>query len=429
MVVVNVLSRTALVDYFRQASDISRSLDFAKQYSDSYHDMIKKVGSEIEIPRGACLCSFGSPSRYEMIGESDLDCFIVHDETTDINQFRKVFHAKLENVGYDKLDIPVWGSLKECKTYLQHSITEGNQVLEARFIAGDAQVWSSLLELKEKYLTLERALATFCFQYHYFEQYYRQRERVANLKYGHGGTRDFLFPVWFNQIFSGITEIHIDKPAIINGIERMWAKGLIDRSSGYLQAASDIAFLRNELLFQSRKTQDSGLTYLNLETAAKIAHAWPWLFEDGDAVLTRGQDARKKVWKLKEICYAAFTQLPVVIERMNEGYSGELYSIEEVWKVNISQLSDSDLIRLVKSDSWAIQTSLACNPTCPPNVLDQLFEKGIVPGYEYILKVVGRNKYTSKSTLLRIAESNAEIRFREPAIVRLEKGWHKANEL
>jgi len=54
----------------------------------------------------------------------------------------------LEKEKFPKIDVPIWGNLIECKNYLEHSITEGNQVIEAKFIYGDETIDYKLSQMR-----------------------------------------------------------------------------------------------------------------------------------------------------------------------------------------------------------------------------------------------------------------------------------------
>ncbi len=189
--------------YFSNPNDDLYALDCAKEFTSAYDSIVKSVVSETtDNLNGIAIYAFGSPARYEMLGQSDLDCMIVRQDDLDIKDFKRSLLTNLQRFNFSKLDVPVWGTLSDCKNYISTAITEGNQVVEARFLIGDQSVANDIEKLRAEHCTPERFRATFCFQYLYFEQYYQQRIRSnqINLKYGHGGTRDFLFPVWLANL-------------------------------------------------------------------------------------------------------------------------------------------------------------------------------------------------------------------------------------
>lgn len=424
-------------EFFKSPKDSLFALEYAKAYCEKYDSMVRKICDQ-SIPNmdEITLCDFGSPARYEMLGQSDLDCLLIREDEINIVPLREKFMDNLKSFDFSKLDIPMWGSLTDCGNYLKKSVTEGNQLVEARYVSGDKDTWDKLENLRKKYCTEERFSVTFCFQYLYFNQYYKQRERAEkyNLKYGHGGTRDFLFPVWLAYFREGYEYLQNGEPAVIRGIQSLLERKDItnEQSKRFVDAANVIALMRNELLRISYGTDDPGLTYLGKDTAENLTKSLPNIYVNKNTVLKEGLDALKSIINLKEICYSVFMNELKIKNRIGpnakHNHKDELCGIVMSWNTNLSQINKHILDSLSNSSSWSILTSLACNPTCPEHVLDILADKGSEQGYEYVMKIVGRNPNTRDETLKKIVNSNIELRFIEPAKVRLEKGWKKANE-
>ena len=113
--------------------------------------------------------------------------------------------------------------------------------------------------------------------------------------------------------------------------------------------------------------------------------------------------------------------------------SDELLQMAIIW--NISKKRDSSLFEHVfeeysKSNSWVILASLCCHMDCPDKILNRVLEKGFRKGYEYLLRIISRNKNVSKETLKRIIDNpNLEYRYKIVARTAYEMGVEKANEL
>ena len=182
---------------------------YVTNYSQKFRELIQNISerAELAIPSkrlvGIGVFLFGSPSRQEMVDESDADIMIIREtDNEDYLIFRNEFIKLLEKENFEKIDVPDWGNYEDCEIYLKESITEGNQVVESKFIYGDIKTAYYIESLKDKYCTTERFEKVFCFQKLYFDQYYTQRNKpgIKNVKYGHGGTRDFMFLTWFTNI-------------------------------------------------------------------------------------------------------------------------------------------------------------------------------------------------------------------------------------
>ena len=68
--------------------------------------------------------------------------------------------------------------------------------------------------------------------------------------------------------------------------------------------------------------------------------------------------------------------------------------------------------------------SLCCHPECPPEIIDKIATGiGAEKGYEYLLRIIARNKNTSKDTLKKIIDNkNLEERYRIIAAAVYKKG-------
>ena len=91
--------------------------------------------------KGIAAFLYGSPGRREMVCESDLDMMLVYgDNSQGYLDFKNKFKELAEPFKFCKIDLPEWGTIEEARTFAQKSITEGNQVLESRFVCGDADI-------------------------------------------------------------------------------------------------------------------------------------------------------------------------------------------------------------------------------------------------------------------------------------------------
>ena len=111
------------------------------------------------------------------------------------------------------------------------SVKEGNQIFESRFISGDRRIYEEIERLKEQFGGPERMARNIVFQRFYFEQYFRQRVRVGaiNVKYCHGGSRDYLFLHWFNQLMkrkhNGWDQTSAERPVAEIGLSNLYKNG------------------------------------------------------------------------------------------------------------------------------------------------------------------------------------------------------------
>ncbi len=448
----------------RSRNEPYHAFEYGKEYMRHYLKLITSLAMKAYYVvfgntnmTGICLFSFGSPSRFEMLGESDLDLLIVKENhTTNLEEFQRIFIDYLKPYKFCKLDIPVWGTIDECEDYLKNAVTEANQVLEARYVLGDLALKKRIDLLKQKYFSQEKFEKIIVFQYLYFNQYYKQRGRSGqtNLKYGHGGTRDFLFPVWFSNLHEGVNALQSEEPAILRAITSLKRRKEITFTDfkKFRRAANFVAFLRNHLLMLNKYDEDFGKTFINEITLKKIYDNNKNLFESQGELLNLVRVHTKEVFELKELIWTLLLKhfeisksvgwnsnlKRILNANLDEDLLRSLEPSDEILNtLAVWNLKKDDVIfrrylsSLAQAKSWIILTSIACHPDCPAEILDSITRNQAgQKGYEYILKVVGRNRNTEINTLKFIVENPAiEPSFKEPSVTRLKYGLERANQL
>jgi len=455
----------------RQSKE-NKGFIYVTNYSFRFRELIKSLAEKAKESLSSKRLNkigiflFGSPSRQEMIDESDADIMIIREEDNeDYFLFKSEFLNLLKKENFSKIDVPDWGNFNDCEEYLKHSITEGNQLIEAKFIYGDSFVNEFVKRLREKYCTKERLEKVLCFQKLYFDQYYQQRTKpnVINVKYGHGGTRDFMFITWLINILdtSEGKKINFEDnfPLVYKSLSSLYERRLIafEDYKKYIESIDVVLILRNEILIQNKSSEDEGLTYLDDKTVKLLYERK--IFTDNLIIDENGlksyllvhinnvAELKQRVWNLfidylyksKGIQWTKKFETFVKgdfslkeLENMKE--VDELLQIAMIWNVNISK--DPELFYKVfekckNSKSWAVLASICCHLQCPKDVLDFIGTgTGYEKGYGYLLRIISRNKNVSKETLKKIISNpNLEHRYKTVAETAYLKGVGKANEL
>lgn len=444
---------------------------YVTNYSFKFRGLIQDIAEKAEqaIPckklNGIAIFLFGSPSRQEMVDESDADIMIIRKaDNEDYLIFRNEFIKLLKKENFEKIDIPDWGNYEDCKAYIKDSITEGNQVAESKFIYGDYEVNNHIETLKTKYCTKERFERVFCFQKLYFDQYYTQRTKpgIKNVKYGHGGTRDFMFLTWFINIldFSDGRKINTEDnfPLVYKSLSSLYERGLInlDDYKKYSESVNIVLILRNEILIQNKWTPEVGLTYLDEKTLKllfkrKVFKESSLNNEDSlknylEIHIQNVAELKNKTWNLF-ISYLYSSRGSNWTDKFKEFLDGDIKrsdieSIEEsdellqmavIWNISKEENSHlfEDIFKIyLNSNRWAVLASLCCHRNCPDKILNKILKKGFRKGYEYLLKIISRNNNVSKETLKKIIDNpNLEYRYKIVAKTAYEMGVEKANEL
>lgn len=419
--------------------------------------------------KGVAAFLYGSPGRREMVCESDLDMMLVYkDNSQDYINFKKRFKELAESFNFCKIDLPEWGTIEESKIFARKSITEGNQVLESRFVCGDEDIKTEMGSIQNEFGGPERMTRNIVFQKFYFEQYFKQRVRdgAINIKYCDGGSRDYLFIHWFNQLmgrkYSDWDRAQEERPVAEQGLHNLYQNGLISplEFSKAIDALHFNLLFRNEVLLANKGTSDEGLTFLDERTLNSVFERTPELMkqygvkfpkelaEHFDRQRFHIAEIKKRIWNLmideqgREIknpkwsleFHRAYSPSTLEKERVSFLSSGNLLTrIATIWGASNSyqtKILDEICKKEKDSDSWEIQASLTTSPHCTPDYLHHIATGiGKEIGYGYILRIVSRNSNVKQETLEAIAnDPKVELRYTQCARAALEHGKEAANQ-
>jgi len=448
-------------------------LSMAIAYSDVMGYVVRELfdltAKELKMDeKGVAAFLYGSPGRREMVCESDLDMMLVYkDNSPDYIKFKRKFKELAEPFNFCKIDLPEWGTLEEAKIFAQKSITEGNQVLESRFVCGDKDIQHKMTSIQDEFGGHERMIRNIVFQKFYFEQYFKQRVRdgAINIKYCDGGSRDYLFIHWFNQLmgrkYSDWNMAQEERPVAEQGLHNLYQNGLISplEFSKAVDALHFNLIFRNEILLANKGTRDEGLTFLDKKTLNSVFERVPELMnqygvksskelaEQFDRQRVHIADIKKRIWNLMIDEQGKELKNPNWSLDFNTAYSLSTTENERASFLNNKDLltriatiwgaSNSNQIEILKeiynkerdSDSWEIQASIATSPHCNPDYLHHIaIGIGKETGYGYILRIVSRNPNVRKETLECIAnDPRVEHRYTQCAKAALEHGKEAAN--
>ena len=449
-------------------------LDMAIAYSDVmeyvvrelFNLTVEQIGKENEV--GIAVFLYGSPGRREMVCESDLDVMLIYrNKSQKFIKFKEKFRELAEPFKFCKIDLPEWGTLDEAKIFAERSITEGNQVLESRFICGDEDIKTDVEAIQKKFGGQARMIRNIVFQRLYFEQYFKQRIRngAINIKYCDGGSRDYLFIHWFNQLMSrkypDWDRSQKERPVAEQGLFNLYHNGLI----GPLEFGKAIDALhfnllfRNEILLVNKGTSDEGLTFLDEKTLSSVFDRMPELMreycilspkklaEQFDGQRFHIMNIKNRIWNLminengKEMkkfdwcsCFhkAYSKSTPEYQRETFLDWDDPLMRVANIWGSSNShqiKLLEEICKRERNSDSWEIQASLTTSPHCPSDYLHHIGTGiGKEIGYGYILRIISRNPNVKQETLKAIANDlTIESRYTQCAKASLEQGKDVAN--
>jgi len=449
-------------------------LSMAISYSNIMEYVIKELFNltheqlENSNKEGIAAFLYGSLGRREMVCESDLDVMLIYrDNSQKYLDFKNKFKELAKPFNFCKIDLPEWGTIKESKIFAEKSITEGNQVLESRFICGDEDIKKEVNNIQEEFGNPNRMIKNITFQKFYFDQYFKQRIRdgAINIKYCDGGSRDYLFIHWFNQLmrrkYPDWDKAQKERPVAEQGLYNLYQNGLINtlEFSKAIDALHFNLLFRDNILLVNKGTSDEGLTFLDKKTLQSVFNKIPRLMEQYnlkspnelaeqfDRQRYHISDIKKRIWNLmideqgKEInnpsWSTTFHKAYDISTSENErtlllDNKDLLIRIANIWGASNShqtKILEEICKREQNSDSWEIQASLTTSPYCSPDYLHHVATGiGKETGYGYILRIISRNPNVKQETLESIANDlGIESRYTQCAKAALKYGREASN--
>ncbi len=447
---------------FDLMSDISQMAERAIKKS---YKVLEKNLFEEKSPSIAIFL-YGSGGRGEMTNYSDIDIhFISAIDDPQASVFQEKLHKELASYQFGKIDDPNWKNMKSVEKYAARSITEANQIFDAKLVAGDKGLAKELTRIIEKYDTQERKIRNMLFQKFYLEHYYgaRSNVEVPNVKYCSGGYRDLLTFDWFSNWISSTKGLPSDiigkMPQIQYSLKDIGAKGIITNKKERLalDSAEFMVLFRNEVLHSNIGTKDEGITHLDIPTMERTFSSSPeyfcslGVFSPNQLLPLFNEHAKViKNTKKKILDYI------ISVEGKNRGgkwlrdYKDSLAinisnqrrkeiakqddvitKLSSIWGMNYN--ADTELFnevcgQMIGTTQWEALASMACSPKSSPELLSEIAKTSMShEGLGYILRILGRNPSTSKGTLEDIAgNSSLDKRYRIVAKLNLEKGLYIA---
>lgn len=453
------------------SSEGHNGIEMATNYSSIMEYAIKSLfdmtSEELNEPSGIGAFVYGSIGRREMISESDIDVLLIYkDNDRKYGSFKERFKELAKPFKFCKIDLPEWGTVQDAKIFASKSITEGNQVLECRYICGDRSLKGKIREIQGEFGNPDRMTRNIVFQKFYFDQYFKQRVRdgCINIKYCDGGSRDYLFINWFNQLmsrkYSSWNKSHGERPVAENGLNNLYRNGLLTslEFGRAIEALNFNLLFRDAILQNNKGTDDEGLTFLDPKTLQEVYLKMPEIMDqynisspeklkkEFDKQRFHISAIKKRIWDLMiseqgksinkkwaEDFKKAYSKDISEVERSKLlSYDDSLIKIGLIW--GASNSNQVGLLRQIEekekdSDSWEIQASLTTSPHCSSKYLHHIGTGiGKEKGYGYILRIVSRNHNVKKETLESIAyDPQVESRYKQCAKAELEDGKGTAN--
>jgi len=369
--------------------------DSLRQMSELVNSTIRKIVTQISVeleiqeyklPFAVFL--FGSPSRNVMLPNSDLDIGIVFQEGVD-EKFKDSVRSKFTDLPFDKVDFASWSSLFEMEKVNSSDLIENNKSIDAKYIAGNITIRDTheinILGLETQQDKSRRIITEYSL-FHCFDYLSKITTTGPNLKYDFGASRDIIFLDWYYLLkFSGPKSQ--DQPFFIHGLEYLVSDSIIDsEEEAQLKIGIELIMLvKFSLLFQSRKTGNKELLYLNdssLETCFEIS------------LKALEKLGISNLEELKNRYYKAKTLLKIAVIKIFESTLKGDTEMENVIKLSKTEVQLTyEIMSIIKCMTWHHVVPFVIHSKSP-EILKYIIE--LIKNKEdftYILRIVSENLY------------------------------------
>jgi hypothetical protein len=223
-------------------------------------------------------------------------------------------------------------------------------------------------------------------------------------------------------------------PLVYKSLSYLYERNVINFEDykSYLKSINVVLILRNEILLINKNTIEAGLTYLDEKTISKL-FIKNIFKEDSltDVLALKGylEFHLKNVELLKGVLweyylyYLASSRGREWIVKFKKFLNGDMNSEKcqtflrkmnylrwQLFGMLLKKRIKIYLKRSFLSTPGQINDHscfICCHKDCSDKVLDIVADKGFKKGYEYLLKIISRNKNVSKNTLLKIMNNDS----------------------
>lgn len=386
---------------------------------------------------------FWSPSRNEMLPNSDLDIWIIHDEDIPRDDLKLIIEY-FKTLPFDKIDIANWQSMAAMEYYAKTSIIEGNQAIDAKFIAGNKKFQWEYIDrgINTVCNSIERKFLNYICEEHFLHRYdyiWKITENWPNLKYDFWASRDLIFFNWYTWISSDLTNADIqykgNTPTLLSSIEFIEQKFNFELK----ESIEIINLVKNTAVECSKKDDSKLLRCLNGYTIQSV-------FEKAKNKLTfydinNSHELELAYKKAKKNIQDALSIIYVDIVENLKIFKGEEWS-KKYKKIDCNEYSDNEIIELLKNNNDTILQNIALwkildwemsreflsklvvtvleqiplsfanvmailtkHELCEfdlSKILDNIFD---IPGYEYLMRLVYRHPNSTIEIKDRLSKS------------------------
>jgi predicted nucleotidyltransferase len=384
---------------------------------------------------GLAVAVFGSPGRYEMLPNSDVDVIIFHNRNV-VDSIDKATRAlqEIRNLPYDKIDTPT--EINTPKDLYELSVVNSpdGRIADCNLLATsplfDPDGFFS--KAKESVNNNRARLENLLFSYHFlkFWNTAKQDPEGVNLKYSEGGSRDFIYFDWAADF---LTKGHVtaesrtqEKPALLFALPVVIEYVGEDTAVKKIAEAIDIINACKHWALEISKQPDGHFDgILSNITAQKILSDFVRQAIHPKELMTVHSTARKQISRLKDAVYVKLKEdylLP------HESDFDDMRIVDSIWMKEVPhELRDRTYLNLLERKDWISVASVACQLDASAEILDTIFNMAVEKrGFEYIFRILIKHPNTGQATLRKMSELPAlaldesiDIRYRHNLVQRL----------
>lgn len=366
---------------------------------------------------GYGLFVFGSPKRVEMLPQSDIDLVVISPESPTKDCLRNIIVNQINELPYDKPDIPPWHSINDMELYANIGSPEGDYA-DAKLVIASPAVRQAYKEsrVSDIFASCEHLARKLVFHHYFFDYRYRGKitAKGINLKYSPGATRDLIYFDWYHDLQAVVLKNAQPRrnnlPQLEEAIQSLCDEGMVDESEfrQLARAIDFVVFTKHAVLELLRDTASKGKGYMNFSTANALLAYYPDFYQRTGGFTPQALQivydrSRTIIYNVRKRIFES------VVQRF--GQAQDLQQMIALWEAIIS--GNTKQVKLMQkqirhSTDWHFLAALLTSDQIDPMLIHELATgQATMPGYEYLNRLIIKNMRTSPKTLRMLLQAHS----------------------
>ena len=386
---------------------------------------------------GLTFAVFGSPARYEMLPQSDVDVLLVSEYGQENTAYADARQA-LAELPYDKVDLPHTQMITdgEFRSYAA-SNSPDSHTARALVVASatHALVPTEIREARKVLDRVDLQVEGLVFDYHFLNDRAARKAQDdgANLKYSPGGTRDIVYFDWFADYLTGGGAGHRSQatatPNILTSMSVIHE--VLDGRVSIEGLSCDVNFV-NALKYLALKQRDEGAQFdgmMSRSTAEQLAVVDELQDNQFSAeeLIEQHRQARSTISFAKDALHTVLVDI-LRDDATHQEEASHLLLIDRVWDQDPTIEREKALATLIERGRWVDLGTVVSQPDATSEQIDQIVDVALRDeAYLHAIRIAIQHPNTESSTLLKMLDAkhlatddDIDMRYRAMLLKRVE---------